>query len=144
MAGTTAPLAQHAAAIAYFAGICEAEMELSVTEEASFLSLHSFILPTADWFVSISDFELCQVNEWITSARIPLFPYSEGNLEVPDCMIHDVDSEEQDLLTLVLPANSSMWVDDDMCARTHPLSPDRKVPGITHWELNTLHSNALI
>ena len=110
---------QHAAATEQFAGICEAEQELTVTDDSSFLSWHSFISPTADWFVSVNDFEFCQSNQWITTARVPLFPYSEGTLQVPDCTLQAQDAVQQDLSAQMLHGNSSMWVDDSMLSLIH-------------------------
>lgn len=76
-------------------------------------------MPTADWFVGFYDLELCQNSQWITSARIPLFPYSEGTMQVPDCTIHGQAAVNQDLTSQFLHKNDSMWADDIMCDTTH-------------------------
>lgn len=86
-----------------------------MTNVSSFLSWHSFIVPTADWFVGMHDFELCQGNEWITSAKVPLFPKSEGTLNIPDCAVRAEDAASQDLAELFVHTNGSIWVDDSMC-----------------------------
>lgn len=100
------------------AGICEAMQDISVQNTSSILSWHSFIVPTTEWFVSVHDFELCQDGNWITSARVPLFPYNVATLQTPDCATGSQDGgSEQDNPFQFLHANSSsIWVDGAMYA----------------------------
>jgi Spondin_N len=107
--------------IRHGAGVCQAVQELAVTNASYVLSWHSYIVSTADWFVSVHDFELCQGNKWITSARVPLFPYSQGTMDLPDCTIHSQSSGKHDLSEQLQPGSrdlryhTNIWVDDCMC-----------------------------
>jgi hypothetical protein len=103
---------------AHFAGLCDATGDISVTNTSSVLSWHSLIEPTADWFVTVHELETCQNNQWITSGRIPLFPYNTGTKQVPDCKIRAQDAAMQDIESQFFHSNT-MWVDDSMCATHH-------------------------
>jgi hypothetical protein len=36
------------------------------------------IAPSPDWFVGVSNFDLCENGEWITNRSIDLYPYDAG------------------------------------------------------------------
>jgi hypothetical protein len=97
-------------------GLCEGSEAMAVESTAPLLSWHAFLEPSPDWFIGVHDFPLCQRGEWVTSARIPLFPCDMGTKD-GEAFVRSVQpTVPQAPVTCFHNSNSSIWVDKAMCA----------------------------
>ena len=74
------PIASHAT-MQLFAGVCHGQATFVATPSAPSLSLMAPIMPSPDWIVGLHHLKLCQHGQWVSWARVPLFPYDLGTHE---------------------------------------------------------------
>jgi Spondin_N len=62
------------------------------------------------------DFPLCQNGSWITSARIPLFPYDLGTFDGDSFSVSTTLTDPVGVVAAFLDNATSIFADPQMCA----------------------------
>lgn len=98
------------------AGLCFASQTLNVSSFTPRLSMVSYLFPSPDWFVGLHSFPLCQNSTWITSARIPLFPFDMGTHDGENFALSEISSQPANPVTRFIYNTHSLFFDASLCA----------------------------